>query len=56
MNIDAVIRCQFVVMVDFPFRQHSELVLTLVVYQMDRVDPDEVTEIDAIRDPSYIDE
>lgn len=45
VSIDASIRCQFVVMEGSLFRQHFELVLILVVYQMDHADPDEVTEI-----------
>lgn len=45
VNIDVSIRCQFVVTDDFLFRQHFELVLILVVYQMDHADPDEVTEM-----------
>lgn len=46
VNIDASIRCQFVVMDDFLFRPRSELVLALAVYPMDHADPDGVTEIE----------
>lgn len=45
VSIDASIRCQFVVMGDFLFRRHFELVPISAVYPMDHADPDEVTEI-----------
>lgn len=46
VNIDASIRCQFVVMDGFLFRRHFELVPISAVYPMDHADPDEVTEIE----------